>query len=401
MRSLFALLFALNLSSGELQDAIDGAKAGDIIELAAGEYYGNILIDKPLTIDGLDRGAVIVGERNGTVIRVRSPHVTIANLTIKNGGFEHLSEDAGINVSDVNGVIIKNNLIKDVLYGVVLSKSNDVTIDGNEISSNSYRTSFKGDGIKLWYSNANKILNNDVHNVRDTVFTFSNGNVITGNKGRQCRYSLHFMNSRNNVVEDNYYDGNSVGLFFMFSSDNNVRRNVVRNANGAYGIGIGMKDSSNFIIADNKIIYNARGFYLDQSPYQPGSTNVFERNDVQYNSIGVQFHATQHKSVFKNNKFKGNMEIVLNDTPQSKLLQNEWSGNYFDDYDGFDRDGDGYGDVSYSSYAYADRLWAHRPNVRFFYGSSGIALLNFISKLAPFSEPELLLKDPKPKMKEW
>ena len=66
-----------------------------------------------------------------------------------------------------------------------------------------------------------------------------------------------------------------------------------------------------------------------------------------------------------------------------------------------DSDGDGYGDVSYSSYAYADRLWAHRPNVRFFYGSSGIALLNFISKLAPFSEPELLLKDPKPKMKEW
>ncbi len=32
-------------------------------------------------------------------------------------------------------------------------------------------------------------------------------------------------------------------------------------------------------------------------------------------------------------------------------------GNYIDDYDGFDRDGDGYGDVSYAAYAYADRLY--------------------------------------------
>ena len=107
---LLAFSLALSLSAGELQDAIDSAKAGDIIELAAGEYHGNILIDKPLTIDGLDRSAVIIGDRNGTVIRVRSPHVIIKNLTIQNGGFEHLSEDAGINVSDVNSVIIKNNL---------------------------------------------------------------------------------------------------------------------------------------------------------------------------------------------------------------------------------------------------------------------------------------------------
>ena len=287
---LLAFSLALSLGAGELQDAIDSAKAGDIIELAAGEYHGNILIDKPLTIDGLDRSAVIIGDRNGTVIRVRSPHVIIKNLTIQNGGFEHLSEDAGINVSDVNSVIIKNNLIKDVLYGVVLSKANDVTIEGNEISSNTYRTSFKGDGIKLWYSNANKILNNDVHNVRDTVFYFSNGNLVAGNKGRSCRYSLHFMNSGHNVVEDNYYDGNSVGLFFMFSSDNIARRNVVRNADGAYGVGIGMKDSSNFRVTDNKVIYNARGFYLDQSPYQPGSLNVFENNDIEYNSILSLIH---------------------------------------------------------------------------------------------------------------
>lgn len=92
---LLAFSLALSLGAGELQDAIDSAKAGDIIELAAGEYHGNILIDKPLTIDGLNRSAVIIGDRNGTVIRVRSPHITIKNLTIQNGGFEHLSEDAG------------------------------------------------------------------------------------------------------------------------------------------------------------------------------------------------------------------------------------------------------------------------------------------------------------------
>jgi len=37
--------------------------------------------------------------------------------------------------------------------------------------------------------------------------------------------------------------------------------------------------------------------------------------------------------------------------------------------------------------------------VKFFYGSPVISLLNFLAKLAPFSEPIFLLEDKKPKVK--
>ncbi len=61
--------------------AIDSAESGSLLELPAGDYRGNIVIDKPLIIDGKDRGAKIIGDGSGTVIKIRSPFVTI-NLTI-------------------------------------------------------------------------------------------------------------------------------------------------------------------------------------------------------------------------------------------------------------------------------------------------------------------------------
>lgn len=49
-------------------------------------------------------------------------------------------------------------------------------------------------------------------------------------------------------------------------------------------------------------------------------------------------------------------------------------------------------------YVYADKLWLYNPNVKFFYGSVIMDLLNFLAKFIPFSEPELLAVDNKPMM---
>lgn len=402
MRILKFLLFFViaNLNANELQNAIDSANAGDIITLNSGEYHGNIVISKPLTLDGVNQSAIIVGDNKGSVINVKSPNVVIKNLTIKGSGTDHSNDDSGIKVSDAYNVSIENNDIKDVLFGVTFLKTSRSKIIQNNITSRGLQMGFRGDGIKLWYSHENEILSNRVINSRDMVFWYSSTNHIAKNYGKGCRYSLHFMYSNNSLVEDNTFENNMVGLFFMFSHDSVIKNNVVRNADGVYGVGIGMKDSSNFTITDNKLIYNARGFYLDQSPYQPNTVNKFSHNKVAYNSVAVQFHATQEKSIFERNSFKGNIEIALNDTPESKLLNNEWRENFYDNYDGFDMDNDGYGDSAYISYAYADEIWQHRPNVRFFYGSGAMMMLNFIAKLAPFSQPTLLLKDEKPRIKE-
>ena len=49
-----------------------------------------------------------------------------------------------------------------------------------------------------------------------------------------------------------------------------------------------------FYTFENNLIYNPRGLYLDQS-YHPRTVNVFERNNILYNSSGVQFQVSREK----------------------------------------------------------------------------------------------------------
>ncbi len=75
---------------------------------------------------------------------------------------------------------------------------------------------------------------------------------------------------------------------------------------------------------------------------------------------------------------------------------NEWRGNYWDDYEGFDRNNDGVGDTPYEIWAYSDRIWMDNPMAKFFRNSPVLELLDFLERLAPFALPSLILRDPEP-----
>ena len=79
---------------------------------------------------------------------------------------------------------------------------------------------------------------------------------------------------------------------------------------------------------------------------------------------------------------------------------NKWDNNYYDDYQGFDKDKDNIGDNPYSLYAYVEHLWSFNRNVKFFYGSPLLLILDFLERLAPFSQPKFVLRDNKP-MFRW
>ena len=391
------LIFANLAFANALQEAINSAKNGDIIELGSGVYEGDIVINKSITLKGLDKNAVIKGSGKGNVIKIIAPNVRILNLTIENSGDSHTYLDAGIKCEKANNIEISQNRIKNALYGIDMQECSGAKITRNEISSKPVATALMGDGIRLWYSHDNIMEENFIHEVKDMVIWYSSNNQIRKNRGTNSRYSLHFMYAGQNLVEQNEFEGNSVGMFFMYSRDCVVRENRVFNSHGAYGVGIGMKDTGNFIIENNTLSHNARGFYLDQSPFQPGHKNIFRKNQILYNTIGVQLHATLHESKFENNDFIGNLDIAVNDTPGAAISKVSWEQNYFDDFEGFDSDKNGFGDTPYQNYAYFDTLWQYYPNMRFFYGTSAMSILNFIAKLAPFSEPELILTDEKPK----
>jgi len=398
-----AIIFFLSLftflNANALQKAIDSAPEGSILKLPAGVYKGSITINKPLTILGKEDGVIIDGEGTGTVIAIKSSYVTLKNIRVTNSGSLHHQLDAGITIADAKQCEISDCVIDDCLFGIDMQMTRNSIISNNTIISKDLDLGLRGDGLRLWYSNDNIVKKNRLIRSRDMVVWYSHGNLIEDNYGEWCRYSLHFMYAGKNLVKNNTYKYNSVGIFFMYSKDTIATGNVVKSSLGATGMGIGLKDVSNFTIKNNTIIYNAQGIYIDRSPFEPDTHNWIEDNKILYNSEALHFHSLSENNIIKNNIIMGNIEDIVNDSRGSKTNENEIVGNYWDNYEGFDRDGDNVGDTSHKVYQYADQLWVYNPNVKFFYGSPVISLLNFLAELAPFTAPIFLLEDEKPKVK--
>ncbi len=395
--SVFFLLSSLGANI--LQDAIDKAPSGSILKLPAGTYKGSITINKPISIIGKDTNVIIDGENSGTIITIKSSFVTLKNLKIINSGDRHENLDAAIKISDASQCEISNCIIKDALFGIDMQMVNNSIISNNFITSKPLDLGLRGDGLRLWYSNDNIIKKNSLIKSRDMVVWYSHGNEIVDNYGKHNRYSLHFMYAGKNLIKNNTYELNSVGIFFMYSQDSIAIGNTIKSSLGATGMGIGLKDVSNFTLKDNTIIYCAQGLYIDRSPFEPDTNDWITNNKILYNSEAIHFHSLSENNIIKDNIIMGNIEDVVNDSRGSKTNENLILHNYWDNYEGFDKDGDNIGDTPHKVYQYADQLWVYNPDVKFFYGSPVISLLNFLAKLAPFTKPIFLFEDQEPKVR--
>ena len=395
--TLLSLLSILNANM--LQDAIDNAPSGSILKLPKGVYKGSITINKAISIIGKEDGVIIDGEGNDTVITTNGSFITLSNLEIRNSGNRHHNLDAGIKMNSGKQNEISNCRITDCLFGIDMQMVSNSIIKNNYITSKDVDLGLRGDGLRLWYSNDNIVKNNKLYKSRDMVVWYSHGNTIESNIGEHGRYSLHFMYAGKNIVKNNRYKFNSVGIFFMYSKDTVATGNLIQSSLGATGMGMGLKDVSNFTIKNNTIIYCAQGLYIDRSPFEPDTHNWIIGNKILYNAEALHFHSLSENNVIKDNTIMGNIEDIVNDSRGSKTNENEIVGNYWDNYEGFDRDGDNIGDTSHKVYQYADQLWIYNPDVKFFYGSPVISLLNFLAKLAPFSKPLFIMEDKEPKVR--
>jgi nitrous oxidase accessory protein len=379
-----------------LQKLVDATEENGTLIPPPGTYSGPIIVDKPMTIDGQGKVTIDNGGK-GTVILLDTDGATVKDLHLTNSGESANDLDSGVQVRG-NYNVIKDNVIDDCLFGVDLQQSNNNIVRRNSISSKLHLgLGQKGDSVRLWYSFNNKILENSTINVRDMVVWYSADNTIARNTGADGRYSLHFMYSRYNLVEDNVYNNNTVGIFLMYSDGVIVRNNKITHASGPTGIGIGFKETSDLTIENNQILYCASGLYLDLSPFQPDTTNKFTNNLIAYNGIGIRFLNDWQGNTFRKNQLSGNLtQIVV--SGRGTANRNIWEGNYWSDYEGFDEDNNGIGDKPYELYTYADRLWRDAPYAQFFKGSPLLETIDFLERLAPFTEPELLVRDKLPDM---
>lgn len=376
-----------------LQELVNDAPAGSVLKLKPGRYSGPVVVNKTLTIEG--GGQVVVdGGGSGTVFVLEANDAILRGLHLTNSGSSHDSDDACLNVrGDRN--LIEAIRIDNCLFGIDLKKSNSNIVRRNTIRSKPFDLGTRGDGLRLWYSNKNLIEANTIEDSRDMVAWYSNDNHYLNNVGRRSRYSIHFMFAANNLIEGNRFYDNAVGVYIMYSGGGAIRNNVFSHANGPTGMAVGFKEASDVIVEGNEIIYCGVGVGLDMSPFEPDSTITIRNNRIAYNGIGLSFLADKEGTIVEGNAFEGNLtQVALGDTGSAR--NNVWRGNFWDDYKGFDRNGDNIGDMAHELYAFADQIWMEVPYARFFRNAPMMETLDFLERLAPFSTPTLILRDEKP-----
>ena len=379
------------------QDLVDKAAPGSVLKPPPGTYAGPVTIDKPLTIDGGGQVTIDAGDK-GTVMMLNAPNSVIRGLRLTGSGDSHDTDDSCLDVRGHHS-LIEEVTIDNCLFGIDLKQVNNSIVRGNRIRSKDLELGVRGDGLRLWYSNNNLIERNEIIDSRDMVAWYANNNVFRDNLGRRSRYSIHFMFASDNLVEGNRFYDNAVGIYFMYTEGGAARNNVISHATGATGMGIGFKEASGTIIENNEIIYCGIGIGSDLSPFQPDSTIEVRGNRFAYNGIGILFNSETGGNNMRDNLFEGNLTQVSygGRGDNNNNARNVWAGNYWDDYQGFDRDGDGIGDRTHELYSYADQIWVEMPVARFFRSSPVMELLDFLERLAPFSTPDLILRDEKPR----
>lgn len=394
--SLVALLMlpAVGIAAQPLQPWLDMAQPGSVLRLPPGTYRGPAVINKPLTLEGGGQVVIDAGG-HGTALTVKADRVTLRGLHLRGSGDSHDALDGGL-MAEGRELLIEDNRIDDVLFGISLHKVNDSVVRRNRIRSIKGDAADRGDGLRLWFSTGNRIEDNDIAQIRDITVSNSPFNRYLRNHIVDSRRAFNLLFSHRSLIEGNRLDRNSTGIIALNSDGLIIRGNRILHAMDASGAGIALKETSAALVIDNEIVHCAHGIMAD-SAMNPLNRVVFIRNLIAHNITGIYFYGPKGGHMAVNNTFRSNLwpvSIIGDGDPMNDI----WWGNYWDTYEGFDRNHDGFGDQPYDLLAFADRLWLEIPTAKFFRNSPVLELLDFLERLAPFSAPALILRDTAPRM---
>lgn len=392
---LFILLFLPfpAMSQPSLQALVDATPSGGTLHLVPGVYAGPATLIRPIVLEGGGK-AVIDGGGKRSVLRVNTGNAVVRGLILRNTGNSHDQMDSGIAIEG-DGNRIEDNVIEDALFGIVLKQSKHNMVRHNRIRSKLAELSMRGESIRLWNSIDNHIEDNDIADARDFTLMNSPNNYVSGNSIRGSRYGMHLIFSPYCHIKGNRLSSNATGIVVLNSDYITIQDNTLQHTSVTGGACIAIKKSTEVLAEGNRIVHCATGI-LSDSPVGDANKVVFRNNRIAHNTTGVQLYGEKGGHTFENNRFEKNLvQVVI--FGSGDALSNHWIENYWDDYQGFDLNRDGIGDTPHEVYAYADRIWIETPAAIFFRNSPALELLDFLERLAPFSAPDLLLRDPKPR----
>ena len=199
----------LEVGSGEystIQSAIDAANPGDTITVNIGSYSENIVIDKTLTITGVNKDTTIIsGSTDGHIITITADYVNLSGFSIQDAqGTEY---DA-IMIDKADNCKITGNIIQNSDDGIYLLDAHSNTISDNAITNND------NNGIYIYFADNNIVNNNEITYNQNGVNIGVNSdnneiyeNNIMGQTGLPKGTGLNIGTSTSgNVVYKNYFN---------------------------------------------------------------------------------------------------------------------------------------------------------------------------------------------------
>lgn len=258
-----------------IQQAIDAAKSGDIINVAAGTYTGALTItNKALTIQGANKTSTIITSGNAstaamTVDGARS--VVISGVTLQNSSTGILAmrgaavEVTNAIVQDTNshGIQIADNAtakLTDVTvqrssggHGIRVMRSSSITFSGTvTCGSHSLDGINIGPSSNLYLSDAHVTVNN---NGSRGIYIFNNSSLFADsssitadnnvNRGIYLSNSSGFFAEGSAITAQNTTASDSIGIYVNNGSSFEMKKNTTLLSLGNI-VGVRAQNSSSF-----------------------------------------------------------------------------------------------------------------------------------------------------------
>ena len=364
--------------AGAINQILAQAADGDTLRLSPGVYTETLVLDRPVTIDGLGQ-ATIDGQGEGSVITVTGPGVTVRGLTVIGSGSDHDGIDSGIQLTKTaHAPVVEDNVLLGNLYGIDIHGAKDSIVRRNRIEGRQdQRMNERGNGVYVWNAPGAVVEDNDIRYGRDGIFVNSSKkNTFTGNLFRDLRFAVHYMYADNSVVSDNVSIGNDLGYAVMFTTNVTVANNV---SIGDREHGVMLNYANRSVITGNVV----RGAKEKCSFLYNSNRNEFTGNWFEGCGIGIHFSAGSQDNRIVGNAFVGNRTQVKYVSTKWDEWSEDGQGNYWSDFAAFDVDGNGIADAPYRPNDSMDHVLWTQPAAKLLLGSPAVQLVRWSQSAFP------------------
>ncbi len=377
-----------------IKAALQLAAQGDTIRIMPGIYKeGNLIIRRSLTLSGIHY-PVLDGENKYEILTIIASDVSIIGLRMINTGVGSMNDIAAVNAVNSKRLRVINNQFENTFFGIHLLNSSGSLIENNILHSNVESEHQIGNGIHAWKCDSIIIRNNKVSGHRDGIyFEFVTNSLIENNFSHEnMRYGLHFMFSHNDEYRSNTFQNNGAGVAVMYTKGVKMIGNRFEDNWGASAYGLLLKDIRDSFIEQNHFSGNTVGVYMEGSSRCSFLQNIFNEN-----GWAVKIQANCDDNVFVKNNFLSNtFDMATN----GSLVLNTVDYNYWDNYQGYDLDRNGVGDIPYHPVSLYSMVVEKMPSAVMLWRSFLVYLLDRTEKVVPSITPESL-KDNHPVMRKY